>query len=318
MSIRRTNGAGGLWASLLSLILREGDEPDQEDTRTRSWARQLTSRSDLPQPYLAFFDSLPPNHGQPSPYMVLTPTFRGGYGRPEHERLLCAIGDTIHVVETIDGQLHSTSYIPQDVICLERGAILLHAWITIRGHAAGRGTESTTVRFNSVTDHIMLPFVERLRPTPTAGGAADLEMERARFNDLARTHFKFMSYGQGTIRPGARVNKILLQPQIRRELIGLLGFSLSRLIGPAHLTILTDSELILIRDDVSQRWSRRSPHGAIWTYIPRAKILDVSVTPGNDDVQVFTIALPGPFRIQALFESSQAADLARLISDLKS
>ena len=173
--------------------------------------------------------------------------------------------------------------------------VLLHAWITIHGEAVNGGAESTTVRFNSVTDHIMLPFVERLRPTPTAGAATDLEAERARFNDLGRTHFKFMSYGQGAIRPGARVDTILLQPQIRRELIGLLGFSLSRLIGPAHLTILTDSELILIRDDESQRWSRRAPHGAIWTYIPRARILDVSVAPGNGDVQALSSTSLGPF-----------------------
>ena len=317
MSNGNPKSHSGVWTRLLRLIRREKSRVEPDDPRARSWARRVESYADLPKVYAPFVDSLPRRQREPFPYSVLTPTFRGSYGRSEKEHLLCIVDDEVHMLQFVDNRLHADCFSTAEICFLERGSILLHAWLTMAAQD-GTGLRSTSIRYSSVTDYLMAPFLECLRAAPTAGSAADLAAERSRFVYLTETHFKFMSYGQGSIRPGACVRRILLQPEVRREYLGLLGFSISRLVWPAHLTILTDSELILIRDDDSQRWTRGSPHGAIWTYIPRRKIVDASVTSGDDGRQALSIALPGGTCIRSIFDSAQRPQLELLLSELRS
>ena len=298
-------------------LLLPGRTQEVDDPRARTWARAVKSLAELPAAYRPFFESLQPDERDPFPYTVLTPTFKGGYGRAQTEHLLCILDGAVHVLETTEGRLCVRRYSPASTNLLERGSILLHAWITIHGEDQDGALCSTTVRFNSVTDQIMAPFVESLRPPVVATAEVDLVAERSRFGFLAPTHFKFMSYGQNSVRPGEKVLQILLQPQIREELMRLFGFSLSRLVSPAHLIVLTDSELIVIRDDESQRWVKGSPHGAIWTYIPRLKIIDAALNPTEDGRQILSIGVPGGLRVESLFEAGSKPQVEQLLKQLR-
>ena len=101
-----------------------------------------------------------------------------------------------------------------------------------------------------------------------AGEPAGPAAETSPFAALADVNFKFMNFGLKTIPPGEPVLQILLQPEIRETVFAFLGFTLTRRIAPAHLAILTERDLILIRDDPSQREKAKSPYGGIWNYIP--------------------------------------------------
>lgn len=317
MSHRSSARKFGVWTRLLRLMLGGGSRTEPDDPRARSWARRIESLADVPEIYTPFFDSPPGTRREPFPHTVLTPSFRGYTGRPQKERLLCIVYGQVHVLESVEGCLRTTCFSPAQVSFLERGSILLFAWISITG-GVGNATRSVSVRYSPVTDHLMLPFLECLRAPTTAGNSADLAAERARFDYLRQGHFKFMSYGQGSIRPGARVRRILLQPQIRHEYLGLFGVALSRLVWPSHLTILTDSEVILIRDDDSQHWIMGSPHGAIWTYIPRRKIEDASITPAEDGRLALSFVLSGGASIRSIFDSTLAPQLELLLEELRS
>jgi hypothetical protein len=287
-----------------------------QDTRSRTWSRRLASYNELPDLYRPFFDALPAERTEPFPYTVLTPTFKDIPRRAEREKLVCLLGDELLILEGIDDGLAQTRF-PLNGHCLvERGVILLQAWITIRGKTSDGDLKSATLRFNSVTDHIMAPFVDRLRHSPAVPSALDLDSERARFNYLAQTHYKFYSHGRSSIQPGARVQQILLQPEIRRTSFTLLGYSLSRRLSPAHLVVLTDTELILIRDDESQYWLKGAAHGAIWSYVPRNLIASLALTPGQHDLLTFHATLRDGATLRAPFESSAEPDLRRLIQQL--
>ena len=306
----------GKWTSILKLFGRRGQPRHWPDQRARSWAREIKNYPDLPEIYKPFFREKKLDHLEPFPYTVVSPTFKGGHGRPENERLLWISDRTVAVLESVDGQLKSTVYNPEQIVYLERGSILLHAWISMMGQDAA-GIHSTTIRYNAVTDHLMAPFLSCLRVAPAARGSIDPEVERSRFDFLSVSNFKFMSYGRASIQPGARVNRILLQPQIRNEIFRFSGFGISRLVQPSHLIILTDGELIIIRDDDSQPWSRKDPYGAIWSYIPRERIIDSSLTPVEDDRLQFIIELSGGKRLQIKFGSEKSAELTQLINQLK-
>jgi hypothetical protein len=142
---------------------------------SRSWARLLKSERDIPEIYRPFFDSLPPQARQPFPHTVLTPTFKGVARRVEREKLVCLTDDSLFIVESSDEPPAPVRY-PLNGRCLvERGVILLHSWITIHDPTGDGRSAATTVRFNSVTDHLMVTFVDRLRPAPTDGASASVE-----------------------------------------------------------------------------------------------------------------------------------------------
>ncbi len=306
----------GFWTSLIKLFRKASQPRHWPDQRARSWAREIKSFSDLPDLYKNFFQANDLANSQPFPYTVVSPTFKGGHSRPENERLLWICDRTVGVLELVDGQLKGKYYNPEQIVYLERGSILLHAWITMMGQDAA-GISSTTIRYNAVTDHIMAPFLSCLRVTLAGGGSIDLEVERSRFDFLSFSNFKFMSYGRASIQPGARVNRILLQPQIRHDIFRFSGLNISRLIQPSHLIILTDGELIIIRDDDSQPWSRNDSYGAIWSYISRERILDRYLTPVENDSLQLILELSGGKCLRIMFGSDKSAELTQLINELK-
>ena len=283
------------------------------DAQSHSWARRVASIDEVPTPYREFYKALPADQQEPFPYSVLTPTFRGIGRRLEREKLVCLVGESMHVVEHHDGQLASTS-LPLHGRChVERGVLLLHSWISVHGPDPGCASRSCTLQFNSVTDHLMAPFVDALRAPSSGAAVSDPEAEREHFNHLAQTHYKFYSHGRNSMRPGDRALELLLQPQVQSTPLRLLGYSISRRLSPAHLTILTETEIVLIRDDESQSWITDPAPGAIWDYIPRSMVRAVSIERMDNGLLALRIALESGPVLTCKFDDCAEPELLRLV-----
>lgn len=252
----------------------------------------------------------------PFPYTALTPTFKGIYRQPENEKLVCHSGGNIYIVELVASRLSVTCYPLEDICYVENGIILLHSWITICGVSKYGALTLSTLKFNAVTDHIMAPFVECMRPGTNGTQGVVMSADPNGLKYLANTNLKFMNYARACVRPGETIVQIVLQPEIRTELASLCGVTLSKPISPAHLIILTDCELISIRDDNSQSWWKGPPHGGIRTYMPRQKIGAASLASKGEDTLSLSIGLPGNLNIESLFESSQQNELELLLQRL--
>ena len=81
-----------------------------------------------------------------------------------------------------------------------------------------------------------------------------------------------MSYACRSLQPGQRVIAFTMQPELRSPVLSWLGHTMAmRKVDLAHLVILTDSELIVIRDDPSSPASCDDTHyGGVWDYLPSA------------------------------------------------
>jgi hypothetical protein len=295
---------GSLWPEVA------GRSPIEQGSE--SWAQAVASYPELPATYKPFFDALPDAERTPFPYTVLTPAFRG-HRKQENEKLVCRIGANVWVLEKIGDRLSSTCFPLADICYVENGMILLHSWITMHGVNSNGVLTSSTLKFNSVNDHVMAPLVESMRPSLTGQGVPVAGRDSSHFDDLARRSFKFRSYAEATIRPGECVMQTILQPEIRSKLVSLSFVSLSKAVAPAHLTILTDCELIDIRDDISQRWLNGHPHGGIWTYVPLSRIVSISLGSKEKNTLVLSVWLPGKQHFDSVFEESARAELERLI-----
>src|SRR4030042_4009577 len=111
-----------------------------------------------------------------------------------------------------------------------------------------------------------------------------------------------MNFAKRSLLVGDRVVLAILQPEIRTRALTLLGRTLSRLVSPTHICILTDRELITVREE--NRRSADDKYGGIWDYIPLGKIVDLSVSQRDDHLFELSIQLPDGASLEYLYQAS--------------
>ncbi len=239
-----------------------------------TWASLVQSPAEIPSNYRAAFNALPNRTGA-FPYTVRTPSYAGFIHR-ENEKLVCWLDETLYVIEPNGNRITTTRYARNDIHAIEFGKILLQAWLTIRGVAGDGALQTTTLKFNTVTDYLFAPFIDQFRNAPP-NSAAQPNPERAQFDYLSNLNFKFMNLGRSSILPNEHVIAILLQPELLATASFLDRF-FHRVITPAHLSILTDRELVLIRDEIANPHNASvNRYGGIWNYVPLCAITSVAL-----------------------------------------
>jgi len=174
----------------------------------------------------------------------------------------------------------------EDVSYLERGRILLYSWLAI---ATPSGM--LIFRFNTTHDELFAPVVEKIRSgmsaaapvTEASNGIYGQEPDLAGFDHLRKVNVKYFNYGKRSIRPDDSVISILYQPERCLQEINLFNRNLFRRYSTDHLSILTDKELILIREENQTRTGKDKFYGAVFTYIPRRQIDEISFIPDAED-----------------------------------
>ncbi len=111
-----------------------------------------------------------------------------------------------------------------------------------------------------------------------------------------------MNYARRSLQPGERVVAYTLQPELRQPRLTLLGRPLSlRTLETAHLCILTDRELIVIRDDPSSlQGYTQTRYGGIWDYLPLSRIQGAAIEERPAGYLALVVYLPGSDRMEVL------------------
>lgn len=279
-----------------------------------SWATPVESYEEAPPLYRSFLDTVLA-HEAGFPYAVLTPTFKG-YMREEKEKLVCVTPNEVVIVEKTKEGLAVTRFAKGDIHYVEMGAILLYAWLTIRGKTSDGALISSTLKFNAVTGYLFNPILVMVRRADPAAPDTDLQAEMAKFRYLRDINFKFMNYARRTVAPGETVIKTVLQPELKAHLLRILGRSLSRTLTTAHLSILTDKEFIVIKDDEEDRWNQDIRYGGIWTYVPLDMIQSATLTAKTEATLVLRLHLPENDQIDFLFSAANKQDAQTLVDEM--
>jgi len=282
-----------------------------------SWAKAIKSYDEVPEVYRGAFEALVGDANR-FPYAVLTPSYAGFITRAK-EKLVCCLDGKIYVLEEARGDLASTCYPIGDISYVEVGSVLLQSWIKIHGLTSGGALASSEFKFNSVTDHLFTPILESIRPATGCSREVDSSIERSKFNYVRHSSHKLMSYAKRSLMPGETVLHFVVQPEVRVEVLRLLGNSFFRTLCTSHISILTDQELILIQDGDGKRWGAGAKYGGltyggVWHYIPLDKITSISLAGTEDDLLTMSIHLPGDDSIEALYSVSNRGGVDDLLS----
>lgn len=287
-----------------------------ERQNVQPWGRLIKSSDKVPEVYRAAFDALLAGTDR-FPHTVFVPPCVGVKNRPEG-RLICCLNGGIHLLEVVGSSLVSTVYPVEKISRVQAGLVLLCSWIGFQGVTADGVETSTEIRFNTVTDYLFTPIVKWIRSTPEHSETVDRGAELDRFDYLEKLNFKLMNYSRRSIAPGDHVVQTLFQPEIRISAFKAFWLPFFRKLFAPHVVILTDRELILIKDGSNGRFGKDIRHGGVWDYIPLDKITAVTVTADEDDLQTLSIHLPGDDHVDCVFSASLKPDLDLLQSRLAS
>jgi hypothetical protein len=281
-----------------------------EQTRL-TWARVIESQADVPAVYRDFFEAHSAG-GQSFPYVVLAP-LRDGFFHKTTEKLIVHSGQEINILENLEDKYKLHCYPFEKISYVEVGTILLDAYIKISGVTGDNNPDSITVKFNSVTDYLFTPILKAIRLAATGHEETSQGSEKDKFNHLSKLNFKFMNYSRRSLLAGEKVIQFVLQPEIRVPIIKLLGRTYHRIIFPTHMSILTDRELIMIRED-DPKSRAVGKYGGIWDYIPLNKVTALSLTSRDNDLLMLSINLSESAPLGFLFQPSAKPELDQLIN----
>jgi hypothetical protein len=278
-----------------------------------SWAKRIPSYAEVPGAYQDFFEPLR-MAGQDMPYTVLAPSYEGFLHRAA-EKLVCAFGQEVHILEGSGSTFEAKSFPLAGISYVEVRAVLLNSHIKIYGLTDQGVPSSATLRFNTVTDYLFRPIVKRIRLGAGEARLATPRSEGKTFDHLVRVNYKFMNYARQSLLAEETAIHAILQPEIREGVLSVLGKTYYRTISPTHMSILTDGELITIREEVG--WGGKERYGGVWDYVPVDKIVSLSLSEKGSSLLNLSIQLPEGARLDSLFQASARQDLEQLLDHVK-
>jgi len=92
----------------------------------------------------------------------------------------------------------------------------------------------------------------------------------------------------------------------------IFGKTCFRTISPTQMAILTDRELIIIREE--KRGSERDKYGGIWDYIPLKKIVSLSLIEKDNNLLMLHIQLPESNHLELLYQASAKDEIKRFMT----
>ncbi len=283
-----------------------------EQTRS-TWARLIESYADVPAVYQDFFEPAL-GVGREFPYTLLIPATEGKLFRTR-ELLLCDFEDGIHLLESSGSSYEARCYPLQGISYLEVRTILLDTRIKITGLTETGAPASSTLRINSACSHLFAPLLERMRLAADGAPGTLQSPHPGVFDHWNRLNYKFMNYARGSLLGGDRVMHAILQPEIRANQVTLLGRTFYRTIAPALACILTERELILIREDIRLVGGHR--YGGIWDYIPLGVVTDMALNDRDDRLLVLAIRLPGSAPLEFQFQAAARPEIEQLLDTFR-
>ena len=275
-----------------------------------SWAKLIRSYADVPQIYQNFFDPLL-SQGKTFPYTILIPSYER-YSRRQAEKLICDFGSEIYILEKCEDTFKMECFPITGISYIEFSTALLVSSIKICGLSSQEVYVSSMFTFNSVTDCLFMPVLKHMRLFANVPQNIARSLEVAKSDHLGTVNYKFSNFAKHSLLEGETVIYSIFQPEIQEEILKLFGQSLYRTIAPTHMTILTDRELILIREDATRR--REDRYGGLWDYIPLHKIVSLSVSEKSHDLLVLAIQLPENTYIECPYQASAKNEIDRLLN----
>lgn len=300
---RQIHDSRSSWASRLN----------SEERTQRTWARVIESYDHLPNVYREFFEPHRAS-GRAFPYTVFTPGFET-LGYRITAKLVSVFDHELVFLEESAKGLAAQIYPLDGISFVEMSSMLLDSRFKVQG-VTHRGIQtSSTVRFSTATDYVLTPVLRMVRLHAAGLKETAQDADPKTFEEWLTLDFKFMNLARRSLLGGENVLHAILQPEIRVRRFRILGRTYYKTICPTHVSILTERELILIREEVLE--NRDDKYGGIWVYLPLDKIESVSMNRKNGGLLALSIQILSGECFEALFQASMETEIDRFLEQFR-
>ena len=275
---------------------------------TASWARTVISHGEIPHIFKEFVPEI-----EPFPYIIYSPPDSWG-NRQTNGKLTCMYQDKIVVLEAMKNKVNEVCYWFKDINYIEQGTMLLYSWIGIHGSIEGK-LSTSIVEYNAVVVALFNRIVKTMRQVQLMLDNIGDDRDLSKLEFLHKSNYKFLNYSHESILPGEKIIGTVYQSDIYEKF--LIVFK--RTITLAHLTILTDKEIIIIKDEelVEVKREYDFKQGGVWAYIPLHKIINMTINVNEKKGVLNFVIFVKEGVISLLFSSSKQQDLEDLARNFK-
>jgi hypothetical protein len=280
----------------------------QSQNTMSQWPIKVKRPEQIPE---SFVEELDKAFGAAWPYTVFIPPSKWD-ADGKRSKVFSMLDDGVMYFEDMKTEVKQLFYPFENILYVEMGRMLLSSWMTIHGIVGGQYRQST-VSYNTVRDDLFDPIIKRIR-TQISPGKSLLEGENGeRLSDLKQLDMEFLNYTKQSLLPGEKIINIIYQPKVLDE----SGMSIEMLPEHTHAVVLTDNELILIKEDNHKYKNIHSNYGVIRDFIPLAHIRNVMTESQQTGVRMH-VNIEDRDEVDRVFEQTQSERLANLIQKFKS
>lgn len=276
---------------------------------TASWAQPIISFEGIPPVFKEYISQM-----EPFPYIIYSPPDSWG-NRRTNSRLTCMYQDKIVVLEVVKNKVDKACYWFKDIHYIEQGRMLLYSWMGIHGMIDGK-LSTSIVEYNSVVEDLFNRIVKTFRQVYLMPDNMSDDRDLPKLDFLKILNYKFFNYSRESILPGEKIIDIVYQSAIYEKFLVFFKKSVTL----AHLTILTDKEIIIIKDEELVKVKKQYDfnHGGVWAYIPLDKISNITITINEREGLLTFVIFMRENSISLLFSSLQQQDLEAFLGELNS
>ncbi len=238
----------------------------QSQNTMSQWPIKVKRPEQIPHNLTEVLDA---EFGATWPYTVFIPPSKWD-ADGKRAKLFSMLDDGVMYFEDMKTEVKQLFYPFRDILYLEMGRMLLSSWMTIHGIVNGQYRQST-ISYNTVRDDLFDPIIERIRTQITPQDKLLEGKNGERLSDLKQLDTKFLNYTKQSLLPGEQIINIIYQPKVLSE----TGITIESLPEHTHAVVLTDNELILIKEDNHKYKNIHSNYGVVRDFIPLGHIRDM-------------------------------------------
>ncbi len=293
--------------------LFKGTLPDVR--RVNIWPQIIGIKDAIPKEFKSILNTAALRDSPTFPYVIYTPDYHWEMGEKGFRfvnlksTLVVLDKNRVHIFKKSESKTMSTTFKFDDICYIERGCILLFSWIKICGNNGG---STASMEFNTTAERIFKPIVEKIRLHYNNNSNLSTGANPKPFDHQKNISIKMWSYAydiKKSFLPGQDIIDTVYQSRIFKSNLK----KISSLISYSHFTILTNKELILIKEE--------QEYGAYWKYIPLNRIENISLKESdqskiifkNQKIFVLSIILSSREEISILFSPDNRSYIESLI-----
>jgi len=279
----------------------------QSQNTMSQWPIMVKRPEQIPD---SFCEALDTKFGASWPYSVFIPPSKWD-ADGKRPKVFSMLDDGLVYFEDMKTEVKQLFYPYKDVLYVEIGRMLLSSWMTIHGMVNGQYRQST-VSYNTVREDLFDPIIKRIREQISPEEALLEGHNGERLSDLKQLDLKFLNYTKEALLPGEKIINIIFQPGVQEDNNRKMG----TLPDHTHAVVLTDNELILIKEDNHRYQNVHSNYGVVKDFIPLNHVKDLRAEEVNSSLRM-RVQVEDQDDLDRVFTGDQSDKISKLIDKFK-